>query len=189
VKIVRLLDDLPGLDDPDWHQANVPNRLHYLHYRVLAVLCDLVTADHDTAEQGWLEAFGDRLTPDESTLLARAAGASQRLDSLLRWWNLAAAHDAAPTADEETDARTYTVNDIENGGGGVTSSPVDVAAHPLAALANAYRDTILNLLRRDVPESDNTKNDDKSRGQNVIGDKREGNAATATDDGGDAADT
>src|SRR6185312_14602895 len=74
-KLVRLLDDLPEIDDPGWGQHNALGHLQLIHHQVLAALTDLALAASDDVDSGWLATFGDRLSPDEVTLLTRAASA------------------------------------------------------------------------------------------------------------------
>lgn len=149
--IVRLLQDLPDLEDPAWFRASAVGRLQDLHHHVLAVLADLVAAPGDGVEEGWLRTTGEHLTPDEVALLSRAVGAPSRLDNLLlrnesvssrlrRQLTVsqagpAAGPDGSPPPDGDVSATS-----LQEG-----ASP---ALHPLVQLADAYRDTILDLLHR-----------------------------------------
>jgi hypothetical protein len=125
-ELVRLLDGLP---DRDCHGSTLLARLQNVHHHVLALLVDLVADDGTVdVEQGWLESFGDRLTPDEAALLRRAALRPRRLDALRRSWDRTEG-TRGPQPGNDTDTET-------------AASPT---AHPLINLANAYRDTILEL--------------------------------------------
>jgi hypothetical protein len=128
--IVCILDPLPDLDDSYWHRETLFSRLHTLHYSILATICDLATGGEDNIEQGWLDKFGELLTPDEVTLLVRASTVPQRLDRLLR--------RRLPTVKEIGIEQPVSQSDGPGQG---------AAGDPLIALADAYRETILNLLR------------------------------------------
>lgn len=136
--IVELLDLLPDPDDPSWQQQTRLSRLHDLHHRILATICDLASADGDNLEQGWLDKFGEILTPNEVAMLTRAATAPQRLDYMVDRW--------IESEDEEIEASQLTDDD----------QPADARSHPLIALADAYRDAIVNLFRGDTPTSNGT---------------------------------
>lgn len=145
VKIVQLLERLPDLDDLPWHRSTILTRLHDLHYHILAVLVDIAICGDENIEQGWLKAFGDQLTPDEIALLAHAAATEQRLGHLLRWWDRTKPDPDADNAE------------IEGGDHNAGAESAATAAHPLAALADNYRQTILDLLDRSG--SENSGND------------------------------
>ncbi len=74
-EIARLLDDLPQVEDTNlWHRQTILAGLQDLHHRVLATLVDLATSGSDSSlDKAWLDSFGDQLTPDEASLLRRAA--------------------------------------------------------------------------------------------------------------------
>ncbi|WP_432927731.1 hypothetical protein ACQPZZ_00055 [Microbispora sp. CA-135349] len=136
VKIVQLFDDLPDLNDPRWHRTPALTRLHDLHHHILAALVDLATLGGENLEQGWLDAFGDRLTPDEVLLLTRAAAAEQRLKRLNHWMER--------ILEPDNDAR-----DAESPADGTDDAEAALARpHPLAALADVYRQTVLDFLYR-----------------------------------------
>jgi len=119
--------------------------LHDLHYRILATICDLVTADGDNLEQGWLDKFGEILTPDEVAMLTRVATAPQRLDYVVSRWNESEGGEieASQLADDDQSA--------------------DGRSHPLITLADAYRDVIVNLFRDETPTSNDTYHKDGQR--------------------------
>jgi hypothetical protein len=134
VKIAHLLEGLPDLDDLPWHRSTILARLHDLHYHILAVLVDVANSGDENIEQGWLRAFGDRLTPDELALLTHAATTEQRLGHLPRWWDRT--EPEYPADDAEIDG---------DGDPGEAESAA-AAAQTLTALASTYRQTILDLL-------------------------------------------
>jgi hypothetical protein len=139
-EIVRHLDDLPRLDDENrWHRPTVLTHLQDLHHHILAVLVDLATSDEADIEQGWLDTFGDHLNPDEALLLHRAATRPRRIESLLRWWDHTEDNQAEQTSDADAE--------------GEDSGPIP-PVHPLLALADAYRETITDLIQpaADKPE-------------------------------------
>lgn len=141
-EIVRLLDDLPDLPDRDGassHRDSVINHLHNLHHHILATLFDLVTSEGTSVEQGWLDTFGDQLTPGETTLLARAAATPQRLNALQNWWDRTSSHRTV--ADLAPDNDTSAGQDASNG----DRADDGHETHPLIELAEAYRDTIVDL--------------------------------------------
>jgi hypothetical protein len=158
-EIARMLDALPDLDDPGWYDSTVLAQLHDLHHQVLAVLVDLATKGGGAdIEQGWLDAFGDRLTADEAMLLRRAATRPRRLNGLLRWW---ARHTALKSDPDPND------RDADN-------APSAAAAHPLIELADTYRNTILGLLHRTTEvtrgDDDRDANVGRHEGGTVVGD-------------------
>jgi hypothetical protein len=121
-EIVRLLNDLPALDEEHWRTGTVLDRLQRLHYQILGAMVDLTTGGGEPLEQGWLANFGDRLTADEVTLLTRAAETDNRIDGLIGWF-----------------ARL-----VEDG----TDEAGDTPSHPLTKLADTYRQTVLDCLQR-----------------------------------------
>ncbi|MCO7219245.1 hypothetical protein [Klenkia sp. PcliD-1-E] len=149
--IVELLEGLPDLEDPAWFRVSAIGRLQDLHHHVLAVLADLVSASADGVEEGWLQSFGDQLTPDEMTLLTRAAGAPRRLNSVLRGGTSSLdqlrrrlALGGSENVDEEPAENTDAGESTSAKGPGVLLS----SSHRLVQLADAYRDVVKDLLRR-----------------------------------------
>jgi hypothetical protein len=140
---VRLLDDLPGLDDEGgWYRQTALARLQDVHYQVLAVLIDLITSDGDTdVEQGWLDKFGDQLTPEEALLLRRAGARPRRVESLLRWWQL----------------ESNNLVEAVDGGSDIGEDDTEPAppTHPLLKLADAYHATIVGLTKRAASSEEN----------------------------------
>lgn len=133
-KIVELLDDLPDLDEPRYYRASVLGHLHNLHHQILATLVDLATSGDVGIEQGWLDTFGDRLTADETRLLTRAADTDYRLVNLLQWWERAT--EQAADADGSSD--------VDREDAEATGTPL----HPVATLAERYRQAVFDLLDR-----------------------------------------
>ena len=128
-----MLDGLPDLDDGgEWYRETALAHLQDLHFHVLAVIVDLATEDGSAdVEQGWLDAFGDRLTSDEALLLRRAAARPKRMEALLRWWN------------------TRLKDQIKECGAEKESDADDAPPlHPLVDLADAYHATIVDLFQR-----------------------------------------
>jgi hypothetical protein len=148
-EIAQVLDDLPALDDGGgWYRETLLAHLQDLHYHVLAVIVDLATEDGSAdIEQGWLDAFGDWLTPDEVLLLRRAAERPRRTELLLRWWGL------------------RLENEVEDVG---TDNEADTDAaptsHPLLDLADAYHATIVDLLRPGTKDGSADPRDDQLNG-------------------------
>jgi len=134
-QMVRLLADLPELDDPRWHRYSILTQLHYLHHHILAALVDLTTPRADDLEKAWFETFGDRLTADELSLLTVASRADERLERLFRWWDL-------------TSEATRASGDTDEGGDPTKETGDTHPADPLAALATNYQQIILELLAR-----------------------------------------
>jgi hypothetical protein len=135
-EVARLLDGLPSLDDDGgWYRQTILAHLQDLHNHALALLVDLAI-DDDAAniEQGWLETFGDRLTPDETSLLRHAVNRPRRIESLLRWRDHGS-NDHIEVAADEDDA---------DGDDAVPTPP----GHPLLDLADAYHATIVDLFQR-----------------------------------------
>jgi hypothetical protein len=151
--IVRLLQNLPDLEDPGWIRASALGRLQDLHHHVLALLAELVAVPGDGVEEGWLRSTGQHLTPDEVTLLTRAASAPQRLDSLLQRGEPALARLRRRLALRGSDATTGKESAPPDGEEPTTPSSQDDAPppHPLLQLADAYRDTVDDLLHRTGP--------------------------------------
>jgi hypothetical protein len=144
-EIVRLLDDLPSLDDEEgWYRDTVLGRLQDVHYHVLAVLTDLITSDGTDVEQGWLDTFGDKLTPAEALLLRRAAARPRRIESLSRWWKqMEESNDLVEAAGSGNDADEKEANP-------------EPPAHPLLEFADTYHATIVSLLKRITSTIENT---------------------------------
>ncbi|MGY1620642.1 hypothetical protein ACI789_00420 [Geodermatophilus sp. SYSU D00965] len=149
-----MLDDLPELDDPGWGGMNVLGRLQHLHHHVLGLLADLAAASAPL-EEGWLGAFGDRLTPDEVALLIHAASVDRRLDLLLRddgairRLRRRLAHSAGES-DAGPGDRAVGDDGAHDGGDGAEPGSDDkdiLVTHPLVQLAETYRDTVVALLR------------------------------------------
>lgn len=140
-EIVRILDELPALDDEGaWYRPTILARLQDLHYHILAIITDYAADDGNAdIEQGWLDMFGDQLTPDEASLLQRAVARPSRIDSLLRWWN------------RESDDQTMAADKHDASEEGTTP------AHPLLDLADAYHAAIVDLIQ---PTADGTNEDD-----------------------------
>lgn len=92
-------------------------------------------------EQGWLNRFGDQLTPDEAVLLRRAAAQPRYSDALLNWWNRQTARDTA------ADPNPHVAD---------SAAPT----HPLIHLADAYRSTIIQLISGATNDVDLDDNDD-----------------------------
>ncbi len=132
---MRILDDLPALDDDGgWYRPTILAQLQDLHYHILAILADSATGDGNAdVEQGWLDMFGDQLTPDEASLLRRAVARPRRIDSLLRWW------------DDRSNGQTK-AEPGQNEADEEDAAPV----HPLLDLADAYHAAIVNLIQRTV---------------------------------------
>jgi hypothetical protein len=129
--MAQLLDTLPEADETYWQHGTLLGRLHTLHHSIIAALVDLATADDADTEQGWLDAFGDQLSPDEIAILTRAAATNHRVDHLLDGWERSAVHDTGA--------------DIDSGQNDATTSSTD--AHPVTTLAGLYHQTILDLFK------------------------------------------
>lgn len=134
--MVRLLEELPDLDDLPWHRIRTLARLHDLHHHILVVLADLATCGGENIEQGWLETFGDLLDPDETALLARAATTEQRLSHLFSWRD---------RTEPELDADE---TEIEGDDDANDAEPAPTPPQLLAALADTYRRTVLDYGRQ-----------------------------------------
>jgi hypothetical protein len=125
--ITRLLDQLPALDDEvNWYQQTALQRLHAIHYQILAGLVDLAAGNDTHVEQKWLDKYGEHLTPDEANVLRRVTQQPRRAETLLRW-----------------SARTQS-NQLGDDKDGTSVA----AGQPLPQLADAYHATITNLLER-----------------------------------------
>ena len=134
--MVRLLEELPDLDDLPWRRVTTVGRLHDLHHQILAVLVDLATCGGENIEQGWLETFGDLLNPDETALLARAATNEQRLSHLF---------GGRDRTEPELDADETEIEGDDDANG---AEPAPAPPQLLATLADTYRQTVLDLLDR-----------------------------------------
>jgi hypothetical protein len=150
--MVRLLDGLPDLDDPIWRHTTGIAKLHDLHHHLLAMIVDLAVADSENLEQGWLDTFGDELTPDENTLLTRAANAKPRLDQLLSWNRLFG----------EGDNEAEESNTPSEGADDVGSQPEQ--SEPIVTLVDVYRRTVLDLIRRASNSHQANDDPDSERG-------------------------
>lgn len=131
--MAALLDSIPELDSPGWHEDNSLSRLQNLHHQILATLTDLAAVGKDDVEQGWLDTFGDRLTADETTLLTRSATAAQRINALPQWLKVARA------ASSEAN---LAVDDSEDGA--AVASPLRI----IVALVELYNGAIRDLVSR-----------------------------------------
>ncbi|MGA8115832.1 MAG: hypothetical protein WCA46_19400, partial [Actinocatenispora sp.] len=160
VAIVRALDTLPDLEDPVRFSPNTNlSRLQNLHRHVLALLTDLAAAPGDGVEDGWLRTFRHQLTPDELTLLNRAASAPRRLDALLRQSEPVTSRLKRRTALGEPDLDAGKDDDAQpDRDEQATVDDDSLPTHPLLQLADAYRDTVLNLL--DLARPANTSAED-----------------------------
>jgi hypothetical protein len=127
-RIVRLLNNLPTLDGPQWHRGNVLARLHDLHHQILGAVVDLATADVESTEGEWLAESGLQLSADELTLLTHAARVNDRVRRLMD------SLEGIELGDSDADHE---------------GSP---QSHPLAGLADVYRETVLEYLQRAVQE-------------------------------------
>ncbi|MGO1053076.1 hypothetical protein [Crossiella sp. CA198] len=134
--IVRLLNDLPDMTARTWGGATVVQQLHDLHHHVLGVIADLVAVSGTEVDRGWLDAFGEQLTADETLLLTRAASAGHRIDDLKLMRSLARGYGSDSDDDE---------NDAEASGKSEGQTP---QPHPLVWLADTYRETLLELVAR-----------------------------------------
>ncbi|MCJ8505267.1 hypothetical protein MRU69_10400 [Kocuria flava] len=153
LNIVRLLDDLPDFEDPIWQTTGALSRLQDLHHHILGVLTDLAARNGTSLEQGWLRAFGDHLTREEVMLLSRAAGVPQRLDKLVRTRETTMSNLRRRLMDEQADEEIADVeDDVTRPNTGEHVAPVagadDWNEHPLVRLADIYRDSVIDLLRR-----------------------------------------
>jgi hypothetical protein len=149
VALVRLLEDVPDLGSPGLFQANLPSQLQALHHHVLAVLADLVTVDVADVEEGWLRAFGDQLTPDETTLLMRAAGAPRRLQDL----HPRDESKISGLTRRSSNQESHRAAEDEQPGGPGSDLEYLLPLQVLVQLANAYRDTIIDLVQGETAPS------------------------------------
>ena len=132
--ITRLLDQLPALDDEgNWYQQTALQRLHAVHYQILAGLIDLAAGSDTSVEQGWLDKYGEHLTPDEVSVLQRITQQPRRVETLLRW-----------------SVRTQG----NQSGKEESGTSAEVAVQPLRQLADVYRATISDLLDRAFPSQE-----------------------------------
>ncbi|WP_133061489.1 hypothetical protein [Streptosporangium minutum] len=136
VRLVELLNDVPDLDAPRWQRGTILDQLQDLHHRVLAALLDLIVVGEENLEQGWLAAFGEKLTPNEVTMLTRAATAEQRLDRL------------GVGMAQQTRQPVITTGEATDAGEADVADAAPAPLHPLAVLANDYRQAILDLCSR-----------------------------------------
>jgi len=130
-EVARLLEAVPAVERATLG-SNILATLQDLHHLMLATLVRLTVAVAaiDDVERGWLEAFGDELTPDEIVLLRLVANARDRLDLLRIRLHPKGASDI-PLGDRDTE--------------------VDDEAHPedlLVELADMYRGVIIDLHRK-----------------------------------------
>jgi hypothetical protein len=153
LNIVRILDELPDFEDPIWQTTGAVSRLQDFHHHILGVLTDLAARNGASLEQSWLRAFGDHLTREEVMLLNRAAGVPQRLDKLVRTRETTMSNLRRRLMDEQADEKIVNVkNDVTrpNTGGPMATAVEtdDRNEHPLARMADIYRDSVIDLLRR-----------------------------------------
>ena len=150
--LVRLLDDLPEVDDSGWRSHTALGRLQLLHHHLLAALTDRAVADGDTVAEGWLRTFGHRLAQDEVALLTRAASAPRRLATLFsedlrtvqrRPHNAenCGATSAFPEVDNATAEESECDDEI------APDNTVDVMSNPIMEIAEKYRDVVAELFR------------------------------------------
>jgi hypothetical protein len=144
--LVELLDDLPEADDPGWRSRTAVGRLQLLHHRVLAALTDLAVAEGDTVAEGWLKTFANRLTPDESVLLTRAASAPRRLATLFAGYRTTVdrAQNATDTPGATAGApcpEDPTADDAAR------DDTADMPPNPILEIAEEYRDLVAELFR------------------------------------------
>lgn len=126
--ITRLLDELPRPDDQvNWYHQTALQKLHAVHYQILAGLVDLATGNDTDIEQGWLEKYGGHLTPEEVAVLQRIIQQPVRAQALQR----------LPTALE--------VNEPGDEGG---DTSVRSAEQTISQLASTYQATVAELLER-----------------------------------------
>nr|WSU77559.1 hypothetical protein OG499_33410 [Streptomyces anulatus] len=144
-KLARVLAAVPDPDDDSWYQPTLPGKLHDIHHRVLAALVDLATSDDNgDLEEGWLNAFGNELTSDETVLLRQAATQPRRSDALLDWWRLQTAEDTSSKPSNQAD--DY------------------ISPHPLLHLAGMYRNTIIEIFAKVAGTSTTYEDDDSDQG-------------------------
>jgi len=148
-EMVRLLEELPDLGGLPWHRVTALARLHDLHHHILAVLVDLATCGDENIEQGWLETFGDLLNPDETALLARAATNEQRLSHLF-----GGRDRTEPEPELDADETEIQGDDDAN-----DAEPAPTPPQLLAALADTYRQTVLDLFDRTLDKSSDDAED------------------------------
>jgi hypothetical protein len=127
--MARILEKLPDSSIPPWQPATPLTRIHELHHHLLALLVAIVTSDGNDVEQGWLKAFGGLLTPDEMAMLTLAATAEQRMSRHFTW-------------QEPSGHEPGTKGDVEDTEHARERTPQQA----LAEIADAYRQTILDLL-------------------------------------------
>jgi hypothetical protein len=147
--LVRLLNDLPEIDDPGWGNRSALGRLQLLHHHLLAALTDLAVAGGDPVEEGWLNAFGHLLTPDEAALLTRAASAPRRLVMLLDDDRTT----VRPRPLQAFDGDDAAINSLESDNTtshGITAhdETAGAPANAVLEIADAYREAVADLFRR-----------------------------------------
>ncbi|MCM3885044.1 hypothetical protein [Frankia sp. R82] len=130
-KIAEILDSLPDLDEDQcsWQRKTTLAQLQELHYRTLAGLVDLV-AGSDTAgiEQQWLDTVGDRLTPQEFSLLQRAVTERNHTEKFIPQW--------LRELEEKIDLKPIQL-DLD-----------EISTHPLANLGKSYLEKILAIIEQ-----------------------------------------
>ncbi|MFE1109067.1 hypothetical protein ACFW5U_24670 [Streptomyces rochei] len=124
-KLAATLDALPEPGNDSWSRPTVPARLHEIHHNVLAILVDLTTDEGPEDEAEWLNRFGRDLTEQESAVLRYAAHSPRRAAALQRRDEMETSADADVDVDEPG-----------------TAAVIEM----LAELAEAYRNTITDLL-------------------------------------------
>lgn len=137
-EMTHVLESLPDLNEGLWYRKTLLAHLQDLHYHILAMLVDIAVADDDAEieiEQGWLDQFGERLTPDEAAMLRHVANRPRRIDSLLRWLDVGSGSHAKRVR------------------GHVFADESRPQAHPLLDLANAYHAAIVDLIQPTAAEA------------------------------------
>lgn len=123
-KLAATLDALPEPGNDSWSRPTVLARLHEIHHNVLAILVDLTTDEGPEDEAEWLNRFGRDLTEQESAVLRYAAHLPRRAAALQR-------RDEVETSADDVD--------VDEPG---TAAVIEM----LAELAEAYRNTVTDLL-------------------------------------------
>ncbi len=148
--LVRLLDDLPDIDDAGWGVHNLLGELQLLHHRLLAALTDLaVTGDVNGVEEGWLNTFGQQLSPDEIAMLTRVASAPRRLTTLFAAKPLSAAYGSAGSDSNEANAEGENVSRPDRKGERALASAA-------LAIVEAYREVVNGFVERLIIAGDRT---------------------------------
>ncbi|WP_157901133.1 hypothetical protein [Streptomyces davaonensis] len=145
-KLAATLDALPEPGNDRWSRPTVQTRLHEIHHNVLAILVDLTTDDRPEAEEDWLNRFGPHLTEEESAVLRYAAHLPRRAAALQK------RDEGETSADADVD--------VDRSG---TAAVIEV----LAELAEAYRNTITELLRAVVEAATSPDEDADGDGESV----------------------